>query len=89
MEERAYIPRIRTSREALAEVKRLDPRTALKLHHIQRLMKSGKVQTVRSGNRIFVNLDSLIEYLGQNPVLDLSENKKIEGIRPVPEVIRR
>ena len=74
---------------ALAEVKRLDPRTALKLHHIQRLMKSGKVQTVRSGNRIFVNLDSLIEYLAQNPVLDLSENKKIEGIRPVPEVIRR
>lgn len=51
-------------------------------------MKSGKVQTVRSGNRIFVNLDSLIEYLVQNPVLDLSENKKIEGIRPVPEVIR-
>lgn len=89
MEERAYIPRIRTSREALAEVKRLDPRTSLKLHHIQRLMKSGKVQTVRSGNRIFVNLDSLIEYLVQNPVLDLSENKKIEGIRPVPEVIRR
>ena len=38
MEERAYIPRIRTSREALAEVKRLDPRTALKLHHIQTMM---------------------------------------------------
>ena len=85
MDEPIRLPRIRSAVEALAEVRRLDPKTALKLHHIQRLMKSGAVPTIKAGNRIFVNFDMLIEYIAAHPDLDLSVEHKVNGIRAVPE----
>lgn len=84
-----HLPRIRTAQAALAEVKKLDPKTALKLYHLQRLMRSGVVPTIRAGNRLFVNLDMLIEYIARHPDLDLTDDHTVEGIRAVPERAHR
>ena len=84
------LPRIRSPKEAAAELKKLDPQTAIREHHIRFLMHSGAVPMIRAGRRIFVNLDTLIEYLASHPTLDLTGETQEEkdtprGIRAVPD----
>ena len=58
--------RVRTIEQLYADVKRLDPDTALTKTALRRLVVSGKLPSVRAGSKYLLNLDTLQEYL-QNP----------------------
>lgn len=81
------IPRMRSAKEAAAELKLLDPKTGIRECHIRAMMNAGKVPVVTSGNRRFVNLDVLIEYLNTPGLTDLKPCAT-GTIRPVAEQAR-
>ena len=59
-------PRMRTILEAAAELKAMDPHTAVTLHAIRRMVKAGEIPHVDAGRKQLINLDKLIEHLS-NP----------------------
>lgn len=63
------LPRMRTVKQAVNEIKQLDPDTAVSFYQVRRLVLSGVLPTVSAGNKRLINLDTLIEYL-QNPTAD-------------------
>ena len=62
-------PRIRTISEAAAELRALDPHTAITPYHIMRLCLRGVIPTLKAGKKILLDLNMLIEYM-QNPTAD-------------------
>lgn len=76
------IPRIRNAKQAAEELKKLDPDTRIHETHIRKLMKSGKIPVITSGQRQFVNLDYLIDLLNSNPYLTL-DRENVSGIRKI------
>lgn len=60
------LPRMRTIKEAAQEIKEQDEHTALTQWRIRELVLSGVLPSVRAGNKILLNLDTLFEYLS-NP----------------------
>lgn len=65
----AKLPRMRTVKEAVAELKALDEHTAVTEYHIRQLALSGVLPRVQAGKKLLINLDLLIEYL-TNPDAD-------------------
>lgn len=65
----AKLPRMRTVKEAVAELKALDQHTAVTEYHIRQLVLSGILPRVKAGKKYLINLDLLIEYL-VNPDAD-------------------
>ncbi len=63
------IPRMRTISEAAAELRALDPHTAMTPYHIRRLCLDGVLPTVKAGKKILLDLDTLIEYMA-DPTAD-------------------
>ncbi|MEE1220076.1 MAG: hypothetical protein U0L20_09155 [Ruminococcus sp.] len=63
------LPRMRTIKEAAAELKALDEHTAVTEYHIRQLALSGVLPRVQAGKKLLINLDLLIEYL-TNPDAD-------------------
>ena len=63
------LPRMRTIKEAAAELKALDEHTAVTEYHIRQLALSGVLPRVNAGKKKLINLDLLIEYL-TNPDAD-------------------
>ena len=61
------LPRMRTIQEAAAELKRIDPDTAITPYFIRRLVLNGTIPHVKAGNKRLVNLDTLLEYLAEAP----------------------
>lgn len=61
------IPRMRLIKECVAELKALDPGTAVTEYYIRGLVKTGKIPVAMAGNKALINLDSLLNYLA-NPV---------------------
>ena len=76
------IPRIRNAKQAEEELKKLDPDTRIHETHIRKLMKSGKIPVITSGQRQFINLDYLIDLLNSNPYLTL-DRENVSGIRKI------
>jgi len=70
--------RMRTQSQALVEVKKLDPNTALTAHALRQLVLQKKIKFVCVGNKKLINLDSLLEYLADPPQEEL-ENKDNYG----------
>jgi len=62
-------PRMRTVKEAVAEIKAIDEHTAITEYHVRRLALDGVLPRVRAGKKMLINLDLLIEYL-ENPEAD-------------------
>ena len=60
------IPRMRTVKEAAAEIKQLDAHTAMTEWRIRELALSGVLPRVQAGKKLLINLDTLFEYL-ENP----------------------
>ena len=58
--------RIRMMKEAFEEIKKADPRTAITMNYIRRLILSGAIPSIRVGNRHLINMDDLEDYLA-NP----------------------
>ena len=56
-------PRMRTIQEAAAELRRIDPHTAVTPYFIRQMVLSGTIPHVKAGNKRLVNLDTLLEYL--------------------------
>lgn len=56
-------PRMRTLPKAYQEIKKLDPDTDFSMRALRKLIKSGKIPTVKIQNKTLVNLDLLLEKL--------------------------
>ena len=74
--------RMRTISESAAELKAIDPATAVTPHALRRMVLDGTIPHIRAGNKRLVNLDTLLSYLSAEP-----EQIKPEygAIRPVSE----
>ncbi|MBR6408432.1 MAG: DNA-binding protein [Clostridia bacterium] len=79
------IPRMRTVKEAAAEIKKLDANTAVTEWHIRQLAVQGVLPRVQAGKKLLINFDSLLEYL-ENPTAEKFRPKQQAtrpGIRPI------
>ncbi|MCH5300949.1 MAG: DNA-binding protein [Ruminococcus sp.] len=63
------LPRMRTIKEAAAEIKAIDENTAMTEYHIRQLALSGVLPRIKAGKKYLINLDTLIEYM-ENPTAD-------------------
>lgn len=59
------IPRMRLAREIVEELKELDPKTSVTESGIRRLVKEGKLRSVKVGNKSLINLDQCIDYFNE------------------------
>ena len=59
-------PRMRTIKETIAELKQIDPGTAITEYRIRDLVSSGQIVHVKAGNKILINFDRFLEFLS-NP----------------------
>lgn len=73
------LPRMRLIKECVAELKALDPHTAVTEYYLRRLVKSGKFPVVMAGNKALINFDNLLEYLS-NPVPDTEPSGTIRRV---------
>lgn len=79
------LPRMRTTKEAAAEIKAADPNTAVTEYHIRQLALSGVLPRVQAGRKLLINFDLLLEYLA-NPTADkfrVHTAADVNGIRPI------
>lgn len=75
------LPRIRTIPQAVAEIKEIDPHSAVNINCVRSLVKKGLIKRVDDGGRVaYINLDSLLEYFA-NPTQ--SKNKVVGCIRQI------
>jgi len=78
----AQIPRMRTIHQCAAYFKEEDPECCVGEWCIRQLVNQGKIPFRRSGRRILINLDTLIDYLasGENE----AAGQEDEGIKNAP-----
>lgn len=60
------LPRMRLLKDAAAEIKQLDPNSALTPYLIRQLALQGKIKSVMAGRKRLINLESLLQYLSQD-----------------------
>ena len=75
------IPRMRTIQEATAELKIIDPSTAITCHAIRCMVLEGTIPHVKAGTKRLINLDMLLEYLSAPQESTPARG----GIRPISE----
>ncbi len=76
------LPRMRTVPEAMAEIKRADPNTALTLRALRRMVKNGEIPVIMNNTRRLINLDVLYERLNGECCEPLkADDCKIRSIR--------
>ena len=59
------MPRMRTSAQVLAEIKKVDPETCVTLSYIKRVIHEEKIPVLCVGKKKLVNLDDFIEFLSK------------------------
>jgi hypothetical protein len=69
---------MRTASEIVNELKKLDTSTGVTVCSIRRLIKEGRIKSLKVGNRNLINLDFLISYL-DDPFLDVIVEDVILG----------
>lgn len=75
------LPRMRTVPEAMAEIKKADPDTALTLRALRRMVKNGEIPVVMNHTRRLINLDVLYEHLNNsNEAANTNECGKIRKV---------
>lgn len=57
------MPRMRTIKETMEELKAIDPQTAVREHFLRGLVAQNAIPVVRAGRKILINFDKLLEYL--------------------------
>ena len=75
------IPRMRTAKEAVEEIKKVDPNTGITEYYVKQLALSGVIPSVMAGSKRLVNLNALFEYL-QSHADEPTEDER-GTIRPV------
>lgn len=78
------LPRMRTARGAIEEIRKMDPNTEITESAIRRAMKRGEVRTVANGRKLLVSLDELLKYFGGEE----DEEKSVPQKYPEGKVIR-
>lgn len=80
----ADLPRMRFAKEAVQELKQLDPNSCVSESFIRSLMKRGLIPYVEvgGGKRRLLNFDALIAFL-ENPQPSPSEPARAGGIRRI------
>ena len=83
------VPKMRTIKECINEIKELDPHTAVTEYHLRQLTITGVIPRVKAGKKYLINLDTVLEYL-QNPTAEkFNQNNNtavdnvVNGIRAV------
>ena len=83
------VPKMRTIKECINEIKELDPHTAVTEYHLRQLTSTGVIPRVKAGKKYLINLDTVLEYL-QNPTAEkFNQNNNtavdnvVNGIRAV------
>ena len=61
---------LRSIQQTVEHVHRIDPDSAIKVHTIRTWVKEGKIDFKTVGKKILINLDSLLEYIGEKPKED-------------------
>lgn len=72
----AGIPRMRSIQQCAAYFKEQDPGTGIGEWCIRQMVNRGEIPVVRSGRKILVNLDMLIEYLSGEETEPGTEKKE-------------
>lgn len=57
------LPKIRTIAEAIEEIKRIDPETAITTRFIKEGIANGKIPIIKVGNKVLVNMESIYTFL--------------------------
>lgn len=66
----AGIPRMRTIQQCAAYLKEQDPDCCVGEWCIRQMVNRGEIPVIRSGRKILINLDTLIEYLSGEELED-------------------
>lgn len=78
------IPRMRTAAKIVAEIKALDPDTEVTEFHIRKLAKDGVVPVVRTGRKVLINLNDVLDLMRQgNAQADEATAPAVGGIRRI------
>lgn len=76
------LPRMRYAQEALEELRRADPNTAVTLNFIRTLIRKGIIPSSRVGRGHMINMDHLEAYLANPTPI---EQPTTHGIRRIDE----
>lgn len=68
------IPRMRTAKGVAEIIREADPETAISEYHVRKMIKTGKVKSVKSGKRLLVDADQVIAILADG--CDLLEKEQ-------------
>lgn len=60
------LPKMRTARGALAELRKLDPDTEVSEHMIRQIIHEEKIPVVPVGTKKLIDVDALIRYLASS-----------------------
>ena len=82
------LARIRTLKEAFAEIKTFDPKTAISFSYLRRLVLSGAIPSIRAGNKFLLNMAHLEEYLNNPRRLELDRIREYETARNNIRMVR-
>lgn len=82
------VPRIRGIKEAAAELKKLDPDTALTEYRIRRLVNSGEIPCRIVGGKKLINFDELCEYLAYGKEMTRTDEVPENSIRQLGKIRR-
>lgn len=66
----ASLPRMRDAKGVLAEIQTIDPETPITIHFVRGLIKSGEIPVVEAGNRKFVNVDMVLDFLASQSTVN-------------------
>ena len=54
--------RIRTIPQVMAEIKTIDPDTAITEYYVRTLVNNGQIPHIKAGSKILLDLDIVLEY---------------------------
>lgn len=77
------VPRMRTIRNIVAEIKALDPGSEVTEYFVRKLVKDGTVKPTWAGNKALINLDDVLDILRTGTIRAQASYPVIDGIRRV------
>ena len=71
-----FIIKLRTVRQCVDEIKKIDKDTAISEWFVRSLCKRNEIKYVTNGNKVLVNFESLVGYLNGEYVKEKTTNEK-------------
>lgn len=81
----SHLAPMRGIKQAVSEIKAVDPHTALTERALRRMVAEGTIPAVRVGRKYLINMDVLFTYLAKGSVAAAEDTTEIHGIRRVAE----